>query len=199
MRASAALEARWAAEIPMFIDIHELEIHPVDFQEELRPDVIDLGPDVRQRTNLRTSGHADLVEEHHGKHKKIKDIRIAGELQTRLQANCARCLEPVEQEVARKFDLLYRPQGSDARAEELSVTDAEAEIGYYQGEGIDLNDVLREQVLLALPLKILCREDCRGLCPHCGQNLNSSQCSCSEDSEDPRWEALKDIKKILER
>jgi len=182
----------------MFIDIHELEIHPVDFREELPPDVIDLGPDVKQRTALKASGHADLVEEHHGKHKKIQDIRIAGELATRLETSCARCLEPVEQEVARKFDLLYRPQGSDARAEELSVTDAEAEIGYYQGEGVELNDVLREQVLLALPLKMLCREDCRGLCPQCGQNLNATQCSCSSEVEDPRWEALKDIKKILE-
>jgi uncharacterized protein len=182
----------------MFIDIHELELHPVDFREELQPDVIDLGSDVRQCTALKASGHADLVEEHHGKHKIIQDIRIAGELATRLEVSCARCLEPVEQEVARKFDLLYRPQGSDARAEELSVTDAEAEIGYYQGDGVELNDVLREQVLLALPLKVLCREDCRGLCPHCGQDLNKAQCSCTGKLEDPRWAALKSIREKLE-
>jgi len=182
----------------MFIDIHDLELHPVDFREEVHPDVIDFGTDVRQRTPLKAHGHADLVEEHHGKHHIIQDIRIAGELATCVEVSCARCLESVEQEVARKFDLLYRPQGSDARAEELSVTDAEAEIGYYQGEGVELNDVLREQVLLALPLKTLCREDCRGLCPHCGQNLNSVQCSCSQEVEDPRWAALKDIRKKLE-
>jgi uncharacterized protein len=187
------------AEIPMFIDIHDLELHPVDFREELRPDVIDFGSEVRQSAMLKAIGHADLVEEHHGKHKKIQDIRIVGELTTRLEVSCARCLEPVEQQVARKFELLYRPQGSDARAEELSVTDAEAEIGYYRGEGVELNDVLREQVLLALPLKILCREDCRGLCPHCGQDLNKTQCSCTGALEDPRWAALADIRKKLEQ
>jgi uncharacterized protein len=183
----------------MFIGIHELEVHPIDFREELRPQAIDLGPDVRQLSTLKMEGHADLVEEHHGKHKTLQDIRLSGKLATRLEVNCARCLEPVQHDVARSFELLYRPQGSDARAEELSVTDAEAEIGYYRGDGIELEDVLREQVLLAVPIKSLCREDCRGLCPHCGRNLNQEKCSCSEEVEDPRWEALKEIRKKLEQ
>jgi uncharacterized protein len=93
---------------------------------------------------------------------------------------------------------LYRPQGSDAGKEELSVTAAEAEVGYYQGEGVLLEDVLREQVLLALPLKAICREDCKGLCPHCGRNLNQELCNCAEASEDPRWSALKDIREKLQ-
>jgi uncharacterized protein len=78
------------------------------------------------------------------------------------------------------------------------VTDAEAEIGYYQGDGLLLEDVLREQVLLALPLKVTCREDCKGLCGHCGQNLNEGQCSCSTAIEDPRWTALREIRSKLE-
>ncbi|HYL14524.1 MAG TPA: DUF177 domain-containing protein [Terriglobales bacterium] len=182
----------------MFIDVHELESHPLDFREEIRPDTIDLGNDIRQKAPLRTSVHADLVQEHHGKHHVINDIRLKGDLATQLEVSCARCLEPVEQEVTRQFDLLYRPQGVDARAEELSVTDAEAEIGYYRGDGLELEDVLREQILLALPLRILCSEQCKGLCPHCGKNLNVEQCSCAEPLEDPRWAALKDIRKRLE-
>ena len=78
------------------------------------------------------------------------------------------------------------------------MTDAEAEIGYYQGDGLLLEDVLREQVLLALPLKVTCREDCKGLCVHCGQNLNEGQCSCSTAIEDPRWTALREIRSKLE-
>ena len=183
----------------MFIDIHELEFRPLDFREEIRPGVIDLGPDIVQKSPLATSGHADLVEEHHGKRQIIKDIRLKGDLATRLQMACARCLEPVQHEVVRRFDLLYRPQGSDARAEELSVTDAEAEIGYYKGDGLELDDVLREQVLLALPLKSLCREGCKGLCPQCGKNLNEGECSCTSEAEDSRWAALKDIRKKLEQ
>jgi len=182
----------------MFLDIKELEVHPLDFEEEFPPDVIELGSEARQRTPLKTSGHAEVVEEHHGKHQVIKDIRLKGRLSTGVELQCARCLEPVGQEIKRDFELLYRPLGADAGRDELSITDAEAEIGYYQGNGLLLEDVLREQVLLALPLKITCRPDCKGLCPQCGKNLNQEQCSCSTEVEDPRWAALKDVRNRLE-
>lgn len=182
----------------MLIEIQELELHPVEFREEFSPGVIDFGVDLRQRSPLRSEGRADLVEEHHGKHKVIQDIRLKGTLDTSVEIACARCLEPVVHQVNRSFDLLYRPQGSDAGHEELSVTDAEAEIGYYQGEGILLEDTLREQVLLAVPLKTVCREECKGLCPHCGKNLNEGSCSCAPPAEDPRWDALKEIREKLQ-
>jgi len=136
----------------MFIELKDLEIHPVDFREEFGPGAIDLGEEVRQQSPLRSEGRADLVEEHHGKHEVVQDIRIKGKLQTSVEVACARCLDPVVHAVDRSFDLLYRPQGIDSGHAELSVTDAEAEIGYYQGEGLLLEDVLREQLLLALPL-----------------------------------------------
>lgn len=182
----------------MFLDIKELEIHPLDFEEELPPDAIDLGSEVHQRSPLKTSGRAEVVEEHHGKRQVIQDIRLKGRLSTKLELQCARCVEPVQQDVKREFELLYRPLGADAGRDELSVTDAEAEIGYYQGEGLLLEDVLREQILLALPLKVICRPDCKGLCPQCGKNLNQEQCSCSREVEDPRWAALKDVRSRLE-
>jgi uncharacterized protein len=183
----------------MLIEIRELERHPVDFREQVPPGAIDLGPEFRQSANLNASGQAQLVREHHGKHELINDIRVAGDLSTRVEIACARCLEPIVRDISRKFDLLYRPRGSEAGREEISVTAAEAEIGYYEGEGLHLEDVLREQVLLALPLRAICREDCKGLCPHCGQNLNQGQCNCAEPHEDPRWAALKDIREKLER
>lgn len=182
----------------MLIEISELALHPIDFRETFAPGLIDLGPDLRQRTPLEASGRAQLVEEHEGKHQTIKDIRLSGEVSASLEVSCARCLEPVVQNVRRNFDLLYRPLGVDGGREELSVTGAEAEISYYQGEGLLLEDALREQVLLALPLKALCREDCKGLCPHCGKNLNVDHCSCSEEMDDPRWLALKEIRNKLE-
>jgi uncharacterized protein len=182
----------------MFLDIKELELHPLDFEEEFQPDVIDFGGEARQLTPLKTAGHAEVIEEHHGKHEIIKDLRLRGHLSTGLELQCARCLDPVPQEIVRDFELLYRPLGADAGRDELSVTAAEAEIGYYQGDGILLEDVLREQVLLALPLKITCREDCKGLCLHCGKNLNEDKCSCSVPMEDPRWAALKEIRDRIE-
>ena len=183
----------------MLIEIQELELHPVEFREEFSPGAIDLGPDLRQRSALRSEGRADLVEEHHGKRTVIQDIRLKGKLDTTIEVACARCLEPVVHEVMREFELLYRPQGSDAGHEELSVTDAEAEIGYYQGKGLLLEDTLREQVLLAVPLKTVCREECKGLCPQCGKNLNEGPCSCVPPAADPRWSALKEIRDKLQQ
>ena len=182
----------------MFLDINDLELHPLDFKEEFQPGAIDFGDEARQRTPLKASGHAEVVEEHHGKHEIIRDIRLRGSLEAGLELQCARCLDPVKQDIQRDFELLYRPLGADAGRDELSVTDAEAEIGYYQGDGLLLEDVLREQVLLALPLKVTCRDDCKGLCPQCGKNLNQEQCSCSTETEDPRWSALKDVRTRLE-
>ena len=178
----------------MFFDVKDLELHPIDFAEKFEPGVIDFGAEYRQRTPINSSGRAELVEEHHGKHQIIKDIRVKGNLATSLEMSCARCLELIVQNLSRDFELLYRPLGADAGRDEMSVTDAEAEISYYEGEGIALEDVLREQVLLAAPVKVICREDCKGLCPHCGKNLNLEQCSCATEQEEPRWAALKEIR-----
>jgi uncharacterized protein len=174
----------------MLISLEALEKQPVEFQEEFAPGIIDLGPELRQARPLQTSGRATLIEEHHH-HDVIKDIRLVGTLSTSLDVICARCLEPVVRELSKSFDLLYRPQGSDATREEISVTQAEAEIGYYRGEGLLLEDALREQVLLSLPIRTICREECKGLCPQCGRNLNEAACDCAEQTADPRWDALR--------
>jgi uncharacterized protein len=178
----------------MFIDIHDLQLDPLDFNEKFQPGAIDLGPDVRQQGMLTVEGRAALLEEHQGRGQNILDIRLVGKFATALEVNCARCLEPVVQEAARDFDLIYRPEGVDAGHDEISVTQAEADIGYYTGDGLMLEDFLREQVLLTLPIKTVCREDCKGLCPYCGKNLNAESCSCKAQPADPRWEGLKSIK-----
>jgi uncharacterized protein len=199
VQASAACAASGfgGAGVSMFIEIHELELHPVDYEEKFAPGVIDLGPDLIQRAPLNAAGRAQLVEEHHGKSLVVQDIRVAGNLETSLEMACARCLDSVIEKVERQYDLLYRPLGTDAGKEELSITAAEAEVSYYQGEGLLLEDVLREQVLLAAPLKVTCREDCKGLCPHCGKNMNLESCSCADAVTDPRWSALKDLSNKL--
>jgi DUF177 domain-containing protein len=182
----------------MLISLQELELHRVDFQEEIGADVIDYGQDIHQVQPLRSSGHAELVEERRGHRERIEDIRVAGAFSTRLEMTCARCLESVARDIAGDFDLLYRPRGADAGVDERTVVQDESEVSYYTGEGVLLEDVLREQVLLAVPLKTVCREDCRGLCPRCGRNLNVEQCNCAEPLEEPRWSALKEIKDKLQ-
>jgi uncharacterized protein len=86
--------------------------------------------------------------------------------------------------------------GADAGAPERSITAPETEISYYQGDSLALEDVLREQVLLSLPLRTLCKPDCKGLCPRCGANRNRQPCTCVGD--DPRWEALASLRGRIE-
>ena len=180
----------------MLISIRELELHEVTFSQQFRPEAIDFGPDFRQHTPLQTHGHAELVEERRGRGEALEDIRVVGDFSTQLELRCARCLDPVLREVAGGFDLIYRPLGADAGMEERSVRGAEADIAYYQGEGLLLEDLLREQVLLAVPLKAVCNDACKGLCPRCGRNLNVEACTC-QPVQDQRWGALHGIRDKL--
>ena len=182
----------------MFIKLKDLELRKMEFDETLSPGAVDLGEDVEQKAPLHAKGSAELVRETRGAHLVVEDIRLVGNLSTRVEIRCARCLEPVDNTVAEDFDLIYRPQGVDTRGEEASISKAETEIGYYKGEGLLLEDALKEQILLALPAKQVCRPECKGLCPHCGRNLNQETCSCARATE-PRWAALEDIRKKLER
>lgn len=182
----------------MYIRIQDLEVRALAFKEEYPADTLPLGEDVRQVQPLSTSGRADVVHEHRGGKDVVSDIRVIGNLATTLELHCARCLDPVRREIASSFDLLYRPLGVDAGPHERAVGDADLEIGYYEGDGMELTDILKEQVLLAVPVKAVCREECKGLCPHCGKNLNAETCNCAQEAPDPRWSALKDLRDKLQ-
>jgi len=182
----------------MLIRVRDLELHNLEFDENFQPGAIEFGAEISQSGPLHMQGRADLVVEHRGHKQDVEDIRLVGNLAGQFESGCARCLEPVRQTVGRDFDLIYRPLGVDRRADEVSISEAETEIGYYQGDGLLLEDVLREQVLLAVPVRALCREDCKGLCPHCGCNLNVEPCHCEQRPGDPRWEALSEIRKKLQ-
>lgn len=182
----------------MLITVRELQIQRIDFDETFAPGAIDLGAELRQTTPLDTRGRAEVIEEHRGGRLGIiSDIRMVGDLATEVEVACARCLEPVRAHIDRKFDLLYRPLGVDRRGDEAAIHEPDTEIGYYEGEGLELEDVLREQVLLAVPIKLLCQDGCKGWCPQCGRNLNRETCDCAVPQVEERWAALKDIKDRL--
>ncbi|HEX6879487.1 MAG TPA: DUF177 domain-containing protein [Terriglobales bacterium] len=182
----------------MFIRISDLELRQAEYDESFRPGMIEFGPDLRQVGPLKIKGRAELIKEHLGGKSVVLNIRLVGKWSGDFEASCARCLEPVAQRLEREYDLLYRPLGSDRRADEVSISEAETEIGYYQGEGMELADSLREQVLLAAPVKVVCSEACKGICAQCGKNLNEGSCNCAPVMTDPRWDALKDLKKNLQ-
>ncbi len=174
----------------MEFKVSELEREPVEFDLELPPGAIDFGEEAEQAGPLAASGRAEVIHEHRGPREIVADIRLRGQFSGRVHVPCARCVEPVEIPLAAEFDLIFRPVGADSDMGERSISAPETEIGYYQKDSLALEDVLREQVLLSLPVRTLCKPDCKGLCPRCGANRNSQPCHCEESPSDLRWEAL---------
>ena len=178
--------------------VSELEREPIDFDLELAPGVVDLGEEAAQQGLLEASGRAEVLHEHRGPRDIVADIRLKGRFAGRFEVPCARCIEPVEIPLSGDFDLIFRPAAADAEATERSITAQETEIGYYLRDSLSLEDVLREQVLLSLPVKTLCKPDCKGLCPRCGADRNSQPCNCDAGPSDPRWEALAGLRSQIE-
>jgi uncharacterized protein len=178
----------------MEFKVVELEREPIEFDLELPPGAVDLGEEARQVGQLATSGRAEVLHEHRGPKDIVADIRLKGSFSGRFEVPCARCVEPVETPLSAEFDLIFRPAQADSEPLERSITAPETEIGYYLKDGLLLEDVLREQVLLSLPVRTLCKPDCKGLCPRCGENRNSTACTCDEGPSDPRWEALSGLR-----
>jgi uncharacterized protein len=178
----------------MEFKVSELEREPIDFDLELAPGAVDLGEEATQVGLLATSGEAEVLHEHRGPREIVADIRLRGKFAGRFEVPCARCIEPVEIPLEAEFDLIFRPAVADSEPTERSITAQETEIGYYLKDSLLLEDVLREQVLLSLPVRTLCKPDCKGLCPRCGENRNTQACTCEEGPSDPRWEALSGLR-----
>ena len=126
---------------------------------------------------------------------KDKDVfRLDGRVRTTLELPCSRCLEPFPLPIDSAFDLRYLPASALSDADEREIADEDLETSYYRDDQIDVNELLREQFYLALPMKPLCRDDCAGLCPVCGVNRNVTACACSTEWSDPRLDVLRALK-----
>ena len=127
--------------------------------------------------------------------KDKQQFRLVGRVRTTLELTCSRCLEPFRMPVNATFDIRYHPASEMSEDEEREVEEDDLETSYYRDDQIDLNELLREQFYLELPMKPLCTEDCKGLCPQCGTNLNKATCDCKPSWSDPRLAALKGLLK----
>lgn len=154
----------------MLITLAELELHRIVVSRTYASGTLDYrGAEFQQASPLKVDAVAELAG---------SEIRIRGHLETRLSACCDRCLAPLELPLDRKFDLAYRPVESIAREEEIEVPKGELGVGFFSGDGVELADVVTEQVILSVPMKIVCRPECRGLCPVCGADRNREPCDC---------------------
>jgi uncharacterized protein len=174
----------------MLITPLELVDEPLALDESIPEGAIDYAPDIRQIGRVALKGKAELIVEHRGPREFVEDIRLRAHFEGRFELLCARCLEPVQMPLVGEFDLIYRPAAVENEAGERAISEDETEIGYYEKSGLLLEDAVREQVLLGLPGRALCRQECKGLCPKCGANRNVAECGCVEEQPDPRWNAL---------
>lgn len=167
----------------MRITLQELEHHRVVVSKAYTPGALGYqGAEFRQVGSVQVDAVAELVG---------SEIRIRGHLGTRLKASCDRCLGPVEIPVERDFDLFYRPMKAIAREEEVEIPEDELDVGFFSGDGIALADVVSEQAILALPMKVVCRPECLGLCPTCGADRNRETCPCLAPQEGSPFASLK--------
>lgn len=175
----------------MFLSVKEMELRKIRFDETFQPGQIDFSGEsgeLEQVVPLEAKGSAELLAHTDG------EMRVQGRYRVEIATQCDRCLGRARFSLDQGFDLFYRPMADIAREEEVEIDEGEAEIGFYEGGGIELEDILREQVLLALPMQRVCSDVCKGICPVCGKNRNEGECGCRLESTDDRWGALRNLK-----
>lgn len=169
----------------MIIDLASLGATPKQVAVNFASDEIDLDGEAKLESDVALI--AEIA-------RKGSRTHIRGTITANASLDCSRCLEPI----AKAFDFAFEDVFVDA-VEESRLDEAEVGVEHLDeslliGGEIDLSEVVREQMLLALPEQVFCKEDCRGLCPICGGNRNLIDCSCESERTDPRWAALKDMK-----
>lgn len=170
----------------MRIDVRELELGP----QVLRGEVAEanLGFDASEILVLGKIV-VNLTAE-----RQIQEVRVRGYFKVDVELPCSRCLEPVRLPIAAQFDQFYESNAEHRLEGEIELQERDTEIAFFSGDFIEVNDIVREQILLALPMKPVCQEACRGLCPYCGKNRNLETCNCEALFVDPRLAQLLKIR-----
>ena len=169
----------------MRIELENLEGGKSDFARVYQPD--DLNP-VDERVRLIEPAHVT------GKIRQAgNEVFVNGHVDTRVQVECDRCLQPVELPVSADFALEYITGSEYESSEAVELTEADLSVAVFDGHGIDVDEIVKEQILLSVPTRMLCRENCKGICPECGTDRNTGDCNCVADDIDPRWAALKNL------
>jgi uncharacterized protein len=172
----------------MRIEIERLTEAGEDFERVYAPDDLPLEDEhTRLAANARVWGHAS---------RKRDEVTLRGSIDTTVELLCDRCAAPTTMPVNVEFKAelgLAAPGEGEPDGTELS--DAVMNFSTLDGDAVNLDEIVREQILLALPTRQLCGEECKGLCPTCGANLNEQSCDCQSKTIDPRWSALAELKK----
>jgi uncharacterized protein len=168
----------------LVVDVSKIPPEGLDVSEALSPEALALpGGDFVLRPGASLQCHLDLADE--------ATVHAAGRLGAQLEIECGRCLEPFVLSLDQRLELFFLPhRKGDEQEDEVELTERDMVVAYYREGRVDLGESVREQLILAVPMKRLCREDCRGLCRSCGQNRNLQPCECVAEPTDPRLESL---------
>ena len=169
----------------MRVELESLERHGGRFAHNYEPGELDLN---EERVTLvappRVSGRIQQSD---------SKVTVRGEATAELQLECDRCLKSVLIPVSSSFEVEYVTPDTYQADPAAELLDEDLSLSVFDGGVIDIDDLVREQILLALPVQVLCQQECQGLCPECGGDRNDADCKCEEAEIDPRWAGLKEI------
>jgi uncharacterized protein len=171
----------------MKVDLAKLEDSRTSFDFILHPSEIDLEDE-----------EINLIDEVKVKGKLTKHIAqtdVEGEISTKFEIECSRCLKKIESDLDTEFSAAFVSPDNYTKQSEKELDSDELEVSIIENEEIDLKELVREQILLAVPAQVFCKDDCKGLCRVCGADKNLIDCNCEQKEIDPRWAALKNFKK----
>lgn len=169
----------------MRVELGSLERHGGKFAHNYQPGELDLNEErVTVVTPPQVSGRIQQTD---------SKVTVKGEVTAKLQLECDRCLKSVPVPVSRSFEVEYVTPEMYQADPAAELLDEDLALSVFDGEIIDIDELVREQLLLALPAQIICQEECKGLCPECGSDRNETDCQCEEAETDPRWAGLKEI------
>jgi uncharacterized protein len=177
---------------PYAVDLGHLDGETLPLNGAFDPGDIDFSADdLRQLAALEWSASVE---------KTGGGARFSGELSTRIRLSCVRCVERVDETIHREFDLFFEQRESDLfkAHDEIELEESDTSTAFMVGTELFVDQVIREQVLLEVPMKPLCRPGCKGLCTFCGANLNNGPCGCEQVLVNPAFEPLLEFKKQLE-
>jgi DUF177 domain-containing protein len=175
----------------VFIEIEDLKTEPLHVRHLYGVKDLDFA---HADAALDEPVSVDFVLDH-----KDKDLRLGGTLQTSVRYKCARCLRESSHRLATSFDLLYLPQPDSSVDQEVELKYEDMQIGFYDGIRFDVDLMVLEQIELAMPMKFICQEGCKGLCVNCGADLNESPCRCESSQIDSRLAVLREFRKKMDQ
>jgi uncharacterized protein len=175
----------------VFIEIEDLKPEPLHVRHVYPIREINFS---HEDAALSAPVAADFVLTH-----KDRNLRVDGKLKTAIRFTCSRCAKEFSRSLAASFDLSYLPQPQwNSENAEIELRYEDMDIAFYDGIALDVDLMILEQIELSMPMKFVCREDCKGLCYRCGADLNEGACVCGNEETDPRLSVLLDFRKKRE-